>query len=38
MARVNGKDFKEEDDISAKYKLNTTEYKGAMVRPNKLTG
>jgi len=37
VARVNGEDFKEQDDISTKYKLNTAEYKGAIVRPNKLT-
>jgi len=37
VARVNGEDFKEEDNISVKYKLNTTKYKGAIVRPNKLT-
>jgi hypothetical protein len=38
VARVNGEDFKEEDDIGAKCKLNTAKYKGAIVRPNKLTG
>jgi hypothetical protein len=38
VARVNGKDFKEEDDINTKYKLNTAKYKGAIVRLDKLTG
>jgi hypothetical protein len=37
VAGINGEDFKEEDDISAEYKLNTAKYKGAIVRPNKLT-
>ena len=37
MAGVNSKDFKEEDNISAKYKLNTAKYKGAIVRLDKLT-
>jgi len=37
VARINGEDFKEEDDISAKCELNTAKYKGAIVRPNKLT-
>lgn len=38
MAGVNSKDFKEEDSISAKCKLNTAEYKGAVSRTDKLTG
>jgi hypothetical protein len=38
VARVNSEDFEEEDNIGAKYKLNTAKYKGAIVRPNKLTG
>jgi hypothetical protein len=37
VAGVNGEDFKEEDDISAECELNTAKYKGAVVRPNKLT-
>jgi hypothetical protein len=37
VAGINGEDFKEEDDISTKCELNTAEYKGAIVRPNKLT-
>jgi len=37
VAGVNSEDFKEEDNISTKYKLNTAKYKGAVVRPNKLT-
>ena len=38
VAGVNGEDFEEEDDINAEYKLNTAEYKGAIVRLDKLTG
>ena len=37
VARVNGEDFKEKDDISAEYKLNAAKYKGAMFRLDKLT-
>jgi hypothetical protein len=37
VAGVNSEDFKEENDISAKYKPNTAEYKGAVVRLDKLT-
>ena len=37
MAGVNGEDFKEEDNISAKYKLNAAKYKGAIFRSDKLT-
>ena len=37
VARINSEVFKEEDDISAKYKLNTVKYKGAIVRLDKLT-
>jgi len=38
VAGVNGEDFKEEDDISAEYKLNAAKYKGAIFRLDKLTG
>ena len=37
VAKINSKDFKKEDSISTKYKLNTTKYKGAVFRSNKLT-
>ena len=37
VAGVNGEDFKEEDNIGTKCKLNTAEYKGAVVRSDKLT-
>ena len=37
VAGVNGEDFEEEDDIDAECELNTAEYKGAVVRSDKLT-
>ena len=37
VAGVNGEDFKEEDDIGAKYELNAAKYKGAIFRLDKLT-
>ena len=36
MARDNDGDFKGEDDISTKYKLNAAKYKGAIFRLDKL--